>query len=198
MRKNNGFTLIELLVVIFIIGLLATLVIVNVSKARTQARDSKRKADLHTIQGALEAYANKFGNYPITDDTSTNPATKKIDADPGCSGITNLANPTGSNWIPELVNQNFLSSVPQDPAPSPKVGANNPLACYMYESDGDYYVLSAWNVIETGPIQPGSDMFSLVGFKEPTFTAQSYTCNQTLPDYYQNSYTLTNRKCPEV
>lgn len=64
--KLKGFTLIELLVVMFIIGLLASLVIVNVSSSRKTARDTKRMSDLKTIQGALEMYNNKNGSYPIT------------------------------------------------------------------------------------------------------------------------------------
>jgi len=63
-RKAKGFTLIELLVVIAIIGLLASVVLVSVNRARTKARDSKRKADLHQIVIALEMYANEYGGYP--------------------------------------------------------------------------------------------------------------------------------------
>ncbi|HEY6022478.1 MAG TPA: type II secretion system protein [Candidatus Paceibacterota bacterium] len=46
---RRGFTLVELLVVVAIIGILASIVIVNVSGSRAQARDAKRVEDLQSI-----------------------------------------------------------------------------------------------------------------------------------------------------
>ncbi len=59
-----GFTLIELLVVIAIISMLMGIIMVSVSSARQKARDSKRVADLKTIQLALSLYYNDNGMYP--------------------------------------------------------------------------------------------------------------------------------------
>ncbi|MFA6492969.1 MAG: type II secretion system protein [Patescibacteria group bacterium] len=63
--KKRGFTLIELLLVVAIIVVLASLVLVSVSKSRQSARDGKRKADLSTIQLALEMYKDSKGAYPV-------------------------------------------------------------------------------------------------------------------------------------
>ena len=66
MKKfNRGFTLIELLVVIFIIGLLASIVVVSVQAARVKARDAKRKADIKELKTAIELYANDTWGYPV-------------------------------------------------------------------------------------------------------------------------------------
>lgn len=58
MKKINkrGFTLIELLVVIAIIGLLSTIALNSLDRARMGARDAKRLSDLKNIQKALEMY----------------------------------------------------------------------------------------------------------------------------------------------
>ena len=66
---KKGFTLIELLVVISILGLLASLLISNVTGARERARDSQRKSDLLQIKEALRMYKNDFGGYPAGNGT---------------------------------------------------------------------------------------------------------------------------------
>jgi general secretion pathway protein G len=67
-KSKKGFTLIELLIVIVIIGILATVVIGIVGvNGQKKARDTKKKADLHEVQNALETYFNDKSEYPATD-----------------------------------------------------------------------------------------------------------------------------------
>lgn len=68
LSKQKGFTLVELLVVIAIIGILATLLILQLGVARQRARDAKRISDIAQIQSALELYFDDAGNYPNTQD----------------------------------------------------------------------------------------------------------------------------------
>lgn len=63
-KNNRGFTLVELLVVIAIIGLLAGVVLTNLSKSRRRARDTKRKADLQQLAKAIQFFQNDNGVYP--------------------------------------------------------------------------------------------------------------------------------------
>ena len=66
--KHKAFTLIELLVVISIIGILATLIINNLSDARARARDSRRKSDLNQLKTGLRLYYNDNQSFPLAAD----------------------------------------------------------------------------------------------------------------------------------
>lgn len=68
MIKNNkikkGFTLIELIIIVFIIGLLATIVGISISGAKSKGRDIKRISDINQLQIALDNYKKVEGRYP--------------------------------------------------------------------------------------------------------------------------------------
>lgn len=68
---KRGFTLIELLIVIAIIGLLATLAIVSLTTAQRKARDTKRVADMSTLQKSIELYYSDNAAYPTSIATYT-------------------------------------------------------------------------------------------------------------------------------
>jgi prepilin-type N-terminal cleavage/methylation domain-containing protein len=57
MKKNNGFTLIELLIVVAIIGILAAIAVPNFLNAQVKAKISRVKADLRSVNTAIEMYS---------------------------------------------------------------------------------------------------------------------------------------------
>lgn len=93
MFKRKGFTLIELLIVIAIIGLLATLAIISLTTAQRKARDTKRIADMKSIQTAVELYFSDNSSYPAPADwaalqTSLAPYISQVPVDPNNSAGT--------------------------------------------------------------------------------------------------------------
>lgn len=165
--RKRGFTLIELLVVMFIIGLLATLVIVNVANARKSGRDAKRVANLKSIQTALEMYNQKFGSYPSTATSITGldgntVAGSRSGCDNGWCGLCSAYNTLGTftssgitGWIagltatdPSLAPE-FIPVLPNDPKPK-NLNADAAIeGCYLYKSNGTDYMVLAHQTMET-------------------------------------------------
>lgn len=129
-NKNNfskgGFTLIELLVVISIIGLLSSIVFASLSTARLKARDTKRVVDLAQLRTALALYYDDNGEYPRSGSWG--------------SGNSSFGNP--GNWIPNLVADGYISTLPNDPvnnAASPwNLSSNNYSYHYNSYSTNNY------------------------------------------------------------
>ena len=67
-KKRNGFTLVELMVVIFILGLLTTIVVINVLPSQDRAMVEKARADIATLGQALEMYRLDNLSYPASSD----------------------------------------------------------------------------------------------------------------------------------
>ena len=115
--SDSGFTLVEILIVVFIIGLLATIVSVNVIGRTDEARRTKAIADLKKIESAMHLYKLDNGRYPTTD-----------------QGIAALIQkPTGGPQPRKYPPDAYLdtSKPPDDPWGGP----------YVYLSDGQSYIL---------------------------------------------------------
>jgi len=65
-KKEKGFSLVELLIVISIIGILATVVIMNMRGSETGAKEAKLKANLASMRQSLVAYHADHGFFPCT------------------------------------------------------------------------------------------------------------------------------------
>ena len=66
-RRQRGFTLLEIMVVIFIIGLLVAIVAPNVLSNQDDAMQQKARADIATLEQALDMYRLDNYRYPTTE-----------------------------------------------------------------------------------------------------------------------------------
>jgi general secretion pathway protein G len=88
--REHGFTLVELMVVIVIIGLLATIVVINVLPAQDTARVRKAEADIALLEQGAEMYR-----------------------------LNKLDYPTSGEGLQALVSEGFVKRLPEDPWGNP-------------------------------------------------------------------------------
>ncbi len=67
-QRDDGFSLTEIMVAVFIMGLLATVVLINVLPARDTAMIQKARSDIATLETALEQYRLDMLDYPDGND----------------------------------------------------------------------------------------------------------------------------------
>lgn len=95
---EDGFTLVELMVVIVIIGLLATVVLINVLPSQDKAMITKAKADIATLDQAMEMYRLDNFNYPT-----------------GSDGLNALVSPPAGAEAGRYRPGGYIKNLPKDP-----------------------------------------------------------------------------------
>jgi len=67
-EKRAGFSLIEVLVVMAIIGLMASLIAVNLTRSNRLSRDARRKNDIAELRKAIKLYFEANRRFPANTD----------------------------------------------------------------------------------------------------------------------------------
>ncbi len=123
-RNEEGFTLVELMVVIVIIGLLATVVMINVLPSQDRAMVTKAKADIATLEQAMEMYRLDNLTYPGSGD--------------GLKAL--VAAPAGLTQASRYRPGGYIRSLPNDPWGRPyqfaAPGKSGPFDIYSLGADG--------------------------------------------------------------
>ena len=125
LRRNAtaGFTLVELMVVIVIIGLLATIVVVNVLPSQDRAMTQKAKADLAVMEQAVEMYRLSMMTYPSSGE-----------------GLQALVVPPATTDASRYQSGGYIKKLPKDPwgrdYKYELPGKNGPFDIYTLGADG--------------------------------------------------------------
>lgn len=123
-EHERGFTLVELMVVIVIIGLLSTIVLINVMPSQDKAMQKKAEADVLTLEQAIEQYRLDNLTYPAASD-----------------GLRALIQPPASLTRPERYRRGgYIKRLPEDPWGRPYLyavpGRNGSFDVYSLGADG--------------------------------------------------------------
>lgn len=121
LRNNRGFTLIEIMVVVVILGILAAVIVPRFLSRPDEAKVTKAKVDMKSIEEALGLFKLDNGFYPSTD-----------------QGLKALVEKPQSGQIPSKFSaEGYLKKVPLDPWGNPYVylspglhSQNYDLICY--------------------------------------------------------------------
>ena len=63
-RRQSGFTLIELLIVVAIIGILASMAVVQLRSTKQKAMEAALKENLYVLRNCIDQYFTDKGKYP--------------------------------------------------------------------------------------------------------------------------------------
>lgn len=196
---KKGFTIVELLIVVLVIAILAAITIVSYNGITARAQNSNLQSVITQLQRALEVHKTLTGSYPVTQSVAlTASGTNAVAyADAGCQApLTAPGSIITEDWIPGL-ETSLPSSSDYRPGPVSYYG------CFIYQSDGNQYILSAWNMAQGGP-QTNSPLYRRIGFREMTISQTYMLCNHVnigganptpyneANDYYKHSFTITN------
>ncbi|WP_372592515.1 type II secretion system major pseudopilin GspG [Guyparkeria sp.] len=123
-RGVRGFTLIEIMVVVVILGILAAIVVPRVMDRPDDARITKVKQDIRTLESALNLYRLDNFRYPTTD-----------------QGLEALVErPNSGPEATQYREGGYMDRLPQDPWGNPyqylNPGRHGDLDIFSYGADG--------------------------------------------------------------
>jgi len=119
-RAEAGFTLVEVMVVVVIIGLLATVVMINVLPSQDRAMKEKARTDVAVLEQAVETFRLENLTFPTTEQ--------------GLSALVSA--PAGLTRPDRYRDGGYVRRLPQDPWGNP----------YQYRYPGEHGRFDVWSL----------------------------------------------------
>ncbi|MFA6511995.1 MAG: prepilin-type N-terminal cleavage/methylation domain-containing protein [Patescibacteria group bacterium] len=113
-KSSKGFTLIELMIIVVIIGILAAIAIPNFLSMQDREREGSVKANMHTVQLAVEDFSTENNGLYATSATDALPSGEIVQD--MCPGNVWPENPFGGDVTEVYWTNNFSDIVPYVPA----------------------------------------------------------------------------------
>jgi len=120
LKKDKGFTLIEILIVLAVLGILAAVVVPNMTGFLGRGKDRSYEADMRTLQASVDSYYT---------DTLTRKGSPKYPTGNGTSSDTAAANVYIN--LSHLVSGNYLRDVPQSASADNTGGSGGSYSWYI-------------------------------------------------------------------
>lgn len=122
--SEAGFTLIEMMVVVVILGLLATVVVINVLPSQDRAMREKARADISVLEQAIESYRLDNFTFPTAQE-----------------GLAALSTPPAGMARPDRYREGgYIRRLPKDPWGNPyqylQPGRHGAIDIFSFGADG--------------------------------------------------------------
>ena len=122
--SEAGFTLIEMMVVVVILGLLATIVVINVLPSQDRAMREKARADISVLEQAIDSYRLDNFTFPTAQE-----------------GLAALSTPPAGMARPDRYREGgYIRRLPKDPWGNPyqyqQPGRHGAIDIFSFGADG--------------------------------------------------------------
>jgi prepilin-type N-terminal cleavage/methylation domain-containing protein len=169
MNNRKAFTMVELLTVVTIIALLLGILLPSISAIRTKARAIAQKAQFNTIEMALEAFKQAYGDYPPSDYDDAGPPMNYMGSQKLAEALLGwdlMGFHPKTGWRADGYSDAFGGTASYDPLKTRLTPSGQPET--LFERKGPYLEVSKANAFKLG------DLYNLMPYSDTNVLCDMY------------------------